>query len=88
MKGSLLVTHFKYHSVYMIEGGQIEKEKYFMPSFIHEIQKGVINVNLFTKEKQTLNLENEFMVAGMGEGWGEWIVRKFEIDMYAHKAIV
>ena len=54
MKGSLLVTHFKYHSVCMIEGSQIEKEKYFMPSFIHEIQKGVINVNLFTKEKQTL----------------------------------
>ena len=37
VKGSLLVTHFKYISVYMSEGSQMEKEKYFMPSFIHEI---------------------------------------------------
>ena len=37
MKGSLLVTHFKYSSVYMSEGSQTEKRKCFMPCFIHEI---------------------------------------------------
>ena len=37
MKGSLLVTHFKYSSVYMSEVNQTEKRKYFMPCFIHEI---------------------------------------------------
>ena len=39
-------------------------------------------MNLFTKQKNRLtDLENELM-AVVGEGWGEQIVREFRMDMY------
>ena len=42
----------------------------------------MIQMNLFTKQKQTHRLiENKLMVT-REEGWGEGIVREFGIDMY------
>ena len=54
-----------------------EKEKYHMTSLIWEIKKEIIQMNLFTKQKQTHRQEKKAMVARV-----EGIVREFEIDMY------
>ena len=42
----------------------------------------MIQMNLFTKQKQTHRLENEFMVTTRGYEWGEGIIREFGVDMY------
>ena len=41
----------------------------------------MIQINLFTKQKQTHRLREQTMVTS-GEGRGEGIVREFGIDMY------
>ena len=44
-------------------------------------QGSLIQINLFTKQKQTHKLR-EWIYGYQREGLGEWIVRKFEIYMY------
>ena len=39
-------------------------------------------MNLFTKQKQPHNLENELMLTGLAGRWGRGIVREFRMDMY------
>ena len=46
------------------------------------ILKQMIQMNLFTKQKQIHRLENEFMVTTRGYEWGEGIIREFGVDMY------
>ena len=53
-----------------------------MISLICRILKQMIQMNLFTKQKQTHRLENEFMVTTRGYEWGEGIIREFGVDMY------
>ena len=65
-----------------IEWRKSEKEKYRMISLICRILKQMIQMNLFTKQKQIHRLENEFMVTTRGYEWGEGIIREFGVDMY------
>ena len=53
----------------LCEVSQTEEEKY-MILLIQRIFKKMIQMNLFTKQKQTTDLENKLMVT-MGEGWCE-----------------
>ena len=40
-------------SVILSEVSQTKKEKYCITSLIYRVQKGIIQMNLFTKQKQT-----------------------------------
>ena len=65
-----------------IEWSQTE-EKYHMTSHIGGICKEMIQMNLFTKQKQTHRLqEGAYGCQVVGERWEEGIVREFGMGMY------
>ena len=63
------VTWMELEMITLSEVSQTEKDKYHMISFIRVIFK-MIQMNLFTKQKQLKDLENELMFIG-GNCWGE-----------------
>ena len=66
-----------------IEWSQTEKEKYHMTSRIGGIYKEMIQMNLFTKQKQTHRLqEGAYGCQVVGERWEEGIVRELGMGMY------
>ena len=67
--------------VILSEVSQTEKETYLMILLYAESKKEMIQMNLFTKEKQT-HRPREGTYAYQGEGWKEGIVREFGIDKY------
>ena len=60
---------------------QTEKDKYHMISFICKILKKMIQMNLFTKQKQTHRLREQ-TYGYRGEGRGAGIDWEFENDTY------
>ena len=62
----------------LCELSQKEEEKY-MILLIQRLLKKMIQMNLFTKQKQTHRLRE--LVVTREEGWEEGIVREFEMDM-------
>jgi len=62
-------TWMDLESVILNEVSQTEKEKYHMTFLICGIQKGMLQMNLLTKQKQTLRL-GEQTYGFQGKGWG------------------
>ena len=52
-----------------------------MTSLIYRVQKGIIQMNLFTKQKQTHRFREQ-TYGCWGEGWKEGIVREFRMVRY------
>ena len=67
-------------SVTLSEISQTEKRKYHMACLICRLQKQLIQMNLYTNQKQTHRLREEISGCRV-EGWGEEIIREFGMDM-------
>ena len=67
-------------SVTLSEISQTEKRKCHMACLICRLQKQLIQMNLYTNQKQTHRLREEISGCRV-EGWGEEIIREFGMDM-------
>ena len=66
------------------EISQIEKDKYCTISLIYGVLK-IIQMNLYTKQKQTQDIENKFMVTRGGDGGYRLGVWDRQIQTTVHK---
>ena len=77
----LTATWMDLEIIIVSEVSQTEKEKYHMTSLICELWKETIQMNLFTKQKQTPRLR-DWISGYQGGKLGRRVVREFGIDMY------